>query len=304
MGRFDLVWVFKLRTANMFRLWRWPNSVLDVDDLPSGVYASLATGSRFVRERLNAKIQVHRWRRREQLLGERFSVLTVCSDADRRKLDVPVPVYVVPNGFSPANHALERRPATPPRLGFIGLFDHEPNVEGVQWFIRDCWPRITQALPDARLRLAGRFGDSIFGRSSPNIDALGWVEDADREISSWSLMVVPLRVGGGTRVKIAEGFSRKCPIVTTSVGAYGYDVDASDLIVTDDAVAFAEACVSLIRDPSRGRALAERAYAKYLHKWTWDAIAPTIWQAAEDCLSRRQVSPAGTAPSGRRAAIQ
>jgi glycosyltransferase involved in cell wall biosynthesis len=80
-------------------------------------------------------------------------------------------------------------------------------------------------------------------------------------------------------------------MVSTSIGVYGYDADpSSDLLVRDDAEAFADACIALIRDPSRAAALAERAHAKYLQKWTWKAIAPSIWRAAEDCLSRRKRS--------------
>jgi glycosyltransferase involved in cell wall biosynthesis len=286
LDQFDLVWVFKLRTANMFRFWRWPHSVLDVDDLPSGIYATSAHAGRPIADRIKATILASRWRRHERLLGERFEVLTVCSDADRRILGAPVPVHVIPNGFDPPTLS-PRRPAVPPRLGFIGLFDHQPNVEGVRWFIQRCWPRIRQALPGVRLRLAGRFSDSVFRKASPDVDALGWVEDADQEIATWTGMIVPILFGGGTRVKVAEGFSRKCPIVTTSIGAYGYDVIPSvDLLMSDDAQGFADACVALCRDPAGAALMAERAHAKYLQRWTWNAIAPRVWRAAEDCLSR------------------
>jgi glycosyltransferase involved in cell wall biosynthesis len=138
-----------------------------------------------------------------------------------------------------------------------------------------------------RLRLAGRFSDSVFRKASPDVDALGWVEDADQEIATWTGMIVPILFGGGTRVKVAEGFSRKCPIVTTSIGAYGYDVIPSvDLLMSDDAQGFADACVALCRDPAGAALMAERAHAKYLQRWTWNAIAPRVWRAAEDCLSR------------------
>ncbi|MBA2271174.1 MAG: glycosyltransferase, partial [Chthoniobacterales bacterium] len=120
-------------------------------------------------------------------------------------------------------------------------------------------------------------------------DALGFVEDPAAEIATWSAMVIPIRLGAGTRVKIADGFSRKCPVVSTQLGAFGYDVQHGLellLVQDDDPVGFASACVSLLADPAKARAMAERAYAAFLEKWTWDAIAPRVWDAAEDCLRR------------------
>ena len=109
-------------------------------------------------------------------------------------------------------------------------------------------------------------------------------------------MVIPIRLGAGTRVKIADAFSRKCPVVSTRLGAYGYEVeDGRELRMVDDndAGAFASACVALIRDREGAEAMAERAYEAFLEKWTWDAIAPRVWAAAEDCLRR------GKAESGK-----
>jgi len=103
-------------------------------------------------------------------------------------------------------------------------------------------------------------------------------------------------VGAGTRVKVADGFSRKCPIVSTHLGAFGYDVRSGrELLLADKPDDFATACVSLIRDPTGASAMADRAYAAFLQNWTWDAIAPRVWAAAEDALrlgSRLAAQPA------------
>ena len=291
LQEFDLVWIFKLRTANMFAHWNWPGSVLDVDDLPSGVYRTASGNAQTVKERFSAWLQVIQWQRRERLLGERFDVITVCSEADKSSLAVSAPVYVVPSGFEKPPANLQRLPATPPRFGFIGLFDYAPNAEGVRWFITNCWPSIKRQLPTARLRLVGRGSEVVFKDLGEDIDGLGWVEDSDAEIATWTGMVVPLHVGGGTRVKIAEGFSRKCPIVSTRLGAFGYEVeDGHEILLADLPDDFAKACVSLVNDSEMASRIAERAYSSYLEKWTWDAIAPKIWRAAEDALQRKRES--------------
>jgi glycosyltransferase involved in cell wall biosynthesis len=294
LREFDLVWIFKIRTANMFSFWRWPAAVLDVDDLPSGVYQTVARSCKSMKGRMRASWDCFQWKRRERLMGERFSVLTVCSEADKRQLNVSCPVHVVPSGFEQKTGILARNVASPPRFGFIGLFDYEPNVEGARWFIAECWPRIRASLPEARLRLVGRGSDRVFGSVGNGVDALGWVEDSDQEMATWLCMIVPLHVGGGTRVKIAEGFSRRCPIVSTSVGAFGYEVEnGRHLYLADAAGEFTDACVRIAKEPDAASAMADRAHDAYLRHWTWEAIAPRIWAAAEDCLRQaRRSEPA------------
>lgn len=284
---FDLIWFYKLRLANMFENWSWPKSVLDVDDLPSSFYETASRSSINFKVRLRLAVEILIWKRREKLLGERFQVLASCSEADKRSLNARVPVHVIPNGFERPTGEPVRQPAVPTRIGFVGLFDYYPNVEGVKWFIDKCWPAIKRELPDAQLRLMGRFSETAIPVSTASIDRLGWVEDAAAEIATWSVMVVPLQVGGGARVKIPEGFSRKCPIVSTRVGAFGYEVqNGQELLLADTPAEFAAACISLVRNPATANAMAERAFAAFLRNWTWDAITPRIHAAAEDCLRR------------------
>jgi glycosyltransferase involved in cell wall biosynthesis len=100
-------------------------------------------------------------------------------------------------------------------------------------------------------------------------------------------MIVPVFVGGGTRLKIAEGFSRRCPIVSTSLGAHGYDVDdGKELLIADTAELFTDACLRIIDNPSYADEITQSALRKFLANWTWDAIYPRVWEAVEDCLQR------------------
>src|SRR5262249_38405533 len=199
--------------------------------------------------------QVLVWKRRERFLKDRFTVLAVCSEADKRSLNLKVPIHVIPNGFERPGAQPIRNPSIPPRIGFIGLFDYFANAHGVRWFVSNCWGEIKRELPDSRLRLVGRGSDRLSGSSVDDIDGLGWVENANDEIATWSVMVVSLHIGGGQRVKISEGFSRKCPVVSTDLGAYGYDVtDGRELLLADDPKEFAAACVALIRDRTAANA--------------------------------------------------
>jgi glycosyltransferase involved in cell wall biosynthesis len=287
--QFDIVWFCMLRTANMFPRWSWPRSVLDIDNVPSTYAQSVWKTERGLRQRLLAAKQVFGWRRRDKLLGERFTVLGICSETDKRylqKLGIKAPLHVIPNGFERAAVAPMRKLATPPRIGFIGVFDRwHPNLDGIQWFVSECWPRIKHEMADVRLRLLGRYSDGPLKPEGPEIDGLGWVENAADEIATWSASVVPIRLGGGTRGKIAHAFSLKCPVVSTALGAYGYDVvDGREVFLADSAEDFANACVRAIRQPAQAAMMAERAWQQFQDRWTWDAIRPRIWAAAEECL--------------------
>jgi glycosyltransferase involved in cell wall biosynthesis len=286
----DLVWFYKLRTANMFPTSGWSHSVMDVDDISSCVERATLRECDAITDRLFTAARMLSWKRRERLAGDRFTVLSVCSQLDKdylHSLGVTAPVHVIPNGFAPLREEPVRKIASPPRIGFSGIFDYAPNADGVRWFVEKCWPRIKEQLPDARLRIAGRYSDGPLRVTGHDVETLGWVEDLDAEIATWSMMAVPIFIGGGTRLKIALGFSRKCPIVSTIIGAHGYEVNSGDeLLQADTPEIFAEACLKLIRQPQEGAAMAERAYTKFLQKWTWEAIQPRIWSAAEDCLRR------------------
>lgn len=290
---YDMIWFSKLRAANLFRTWSWPRSVVDVDDVPSTMERSLLGNEEALSQRLMATARFVSWRRREKRLGERFSVVAVCSDADRsylRNLNVVAPIHVIPNGADLVRTELVRRPTIPPRLGFVGLLDYFPNKEGIDWFVQNCWPRVKREMPDARLRLAGKGSEGSLSPKGPDIDGLGWVAALEEEVVTWSAMIVPIRIGAGTRGKIAYGFGRNCPIVSTSLGAFGYDVrDGDEILLADSPDRFAAACVRVMQNPVEAAQVAARAYRKYLQHWSWDAIAPSVWQTAADCIQRNRL---------------
>jgi glycosyltransferase involved in cell wall biosynthesis len=276
----DLVWIYSLPIANAFGCWRWPRSVLDIDDIPSGYYRSLLSRARGVKEKLRWQRQIFQWRRREKLLDERFDAISVCSEPDRKFLGSAENIFTIPNGFAAPEKNPERRLATPPRLGFVGKLDYEPNHEGVHWFVKNVWPLILEKIPAATLRLVGTGTDKENWPAKKNIEPLGFVADGAGEMATWSLSIVPVLTGGGTRIKIAEAFSRRCPVVATPLGAYGYEVaDGRELLLAETPAAFAERCLKILNDATLGAALAENAWQKFLRHWTWEAQADRVTAA-------------------------
>jgi glycosyltransferase involved in cell wall biosynthesis len=287
MAEHDLVWIHNLRLADRYGLWRWPHSVLDIDDLPSGQYRNSLAQAVGLAEKLRGKRQVRLWRRREIFLLERFDALCVCSEPDRKNFAGADRVFVLPNAFAAPAQPPVRNPATPPRVGFIGDFRHAPNRQGMQWFVENTWPRLLEKIPAARLRVIGKDGAAQTWLAQNNIDALGWVADTQSEMATWSLTVVPIFSGGGTRVKIAEAFSRQCPVVATSLGAYGYDVtDGRELLLADSAENFTTKCLEILSQPPTGRKLAENAWKKFNENWTWDKQAERIDRIVQTVLKK------------------
>ena len=282
----DIVWVHTIRTAQWFRIYRWPHSVLDVDDLPSRPYQlAERSGGSLVRRILDLRMWWI-WYRRERILADRFNVLAVCSEEDRRYLGSSEQIHVIPNGA----HRPEARPrncSEVPRIGLIGNCTFAPNEDGAKWFIRDVWPIIKRECPRAQLRLVGRGSEGYLAKLGPDITGLGWLEDPGDEIASWSAMIVPIKVGAGTRVKVAEGFARRCPVVATTIGAFGYDVEnGREVLLADRAGDFASACILLLRNPELGEALSERAHKRFLERWTWDSFESTVGAAIQQCIAR------------------
>jgi polysaccharide biosynthesis protein PslH len=286
--KYDLVWFNKLRTANSFSTWSWPHSVVDIDDVPSTFEYSIMRSSCNPIQKLFSGVRHISWRRREGLLDRRFSVLAVCSDDDRsylEKMNMIAPIHVIPNGAELPLRLAPRNPSFPPRIGFVGLLDYFPNREGLNWFLKSCWPLIRRHAPETRLRIAGKGGETIVNGNSGEIDSLGYVHDLEAEIATWSAMIVPIRIGGGTREKIAYGFGLRCPIVSTSLGASGYDIQSGEEILLADAARdFADSCIKIIRHQVDVFDLTEKAHQKFLLNWNWDAISRRVWAAAEDCF--------------------
>lgn len=283
----DLIWVHGLRVANGFNIWKWPNAILDIDDIPSEVSKTVMIHGQGLEVKLRAFRKYCMWKRHEARIFERFTAMTVCSRSDLARFGNSERVFLVPNGFDAPSEATVRSPAGSVQIGFIGSLEYPPNANGLRWFLREVWPLILMEIPNAILRVAGKHSDHPEWNHARNVQGLGWVADSDSEVSGWAMMIVPIFEGGGTRVKISYAFSRKCPVVSTKLGAYGYEVaDGRELLLANSAPDFASDCLCLLKDPDLGNRLAHTAWETFLENWTWDANAPRLEKAISFVLGR------------------
>lgn len=186
------------------------------------------------------------------------------ADAERmaRRLPASSRLRVVPNAIETARFA-PPQPA-PPRADalFIGNFENLPNRDALEWLLAEIWPRVRAQLPEAALTVIGarmppelRIHDGQHG-----IRIVGEVDDPVPAYHRHQVLLVPLRAGSGTRLKILEAFAAGLPVVSTRLGAEGLDVaDDRHLLLADDPAGFAAAVAALLGDPARGERLAREA---------------------------------------------
>jgi polysaccharide biosynthesis protein PslH len=219
-----------------------------------------------------------RYARSERAAWQQATACLVTSDREAaivRDAGAPEPV-VVPNGvdveaIAPRPHL----PGSPARLVFVGLMSYGPNADAVRWAIQELLPRIRRQRPDVVLQvIGGEVTDDVRALAGPGVEISGRLEDVRPALGEASAVVVPLRTGGGTRLKILEALAMAKPVVSTTIGCEGIEVrDGEHLHVRDDADAFAAAVIDVLHDPGTadrlgrcGRELVERRYA-------WSVVA-------------------------------
>lgn len=275
---YDLVWIAKLRTALTLGHPGGPAAVLDLDDLEHckvlrarAVYTSLF-------RKLRATVEARAWRRAELETLDRFGCVVVCSEDDRRYLNRPEKVAVVPNTVEVPD-PVEFAPGVPGRMVFVGSMDYRPNDDAAWFFIRSILPRIRSRNSSAHVRIVGHNPSSALRElhNGRDVHVLGAVPDIGSCVAEAAISVVPLRIAGVTRLKILESLARKTPVVSTTVGNEGLDLEhRRHLLLADRPQAFADACLELLADESKRRDLAEAGHRQVAALYNRGLIAEHI----------------------------
>jgi sugar transferase (PEP-CTERM/EpsH1 system associated) len=201
--------------------------------------------------------------------------VVVVSEAERRWVETVAPgalVTLAPNGVDTGYF----RPATPSRGGtlvFTGAMDYPPNVDAVLWFWHEVWPRLRQRHPALRLEVVGRTPDArvraLNGEAGTRIT--GEVDDVRMFLAQASAVVVPLRAGAGTRLKILEAMAMGRPVVSTTLGAEGLDVvNGTSILLADTPADLAAAVDSVLASPELARRLGEAGRRLAESRYDWE----------------------------------
>jgi glycosyltransferase involved in cell wall biosynthesis len=238
---------------------------------------------------LYSLVQWAKLRRYEAQICRAADVVTAVSGPDRDALATlapDTPIAVVANGIAP----LDGPPATmlrhgeeAPTLLFTGKMDYRPNIDAVLWFSDEVLPLIQAAAPTVRFQIVGMNPHPRLDRlrANPAIVITGAVPSVTPYLTTASLYVVPLRVGGGTRFKVLEAMAHGLPIVSTPLGVEGIGVtDQAELLVAATPTAFADAVLRLLADQQMGGALGQqlgqRARTFVEAHYSWETIVPQL----------------------------
>lgn len=223
--------------------------------------------------------QARKMRWFEDWAGKQFDAVVAISENDLKLyqewfgwkhaqvIDTAVDVdFLAPSGRQP----------TPGRVVFIGGLDWPANQEGCKWFVQQVWPKILAGNPQATVQLVGRNPPTALLKlgERPGVSVFGNVPDVRPYLEDAAVMIAPLLVGGGTRLKIVEAMAAAKAMVSTSLGAEGLPVEnGKHLVLADDPDAFAREVLALLADPARAQALGAAARKHMCDNYSAETVA-------------------------------
>ncbi len=262
---------------------------IDFHNLDSQIWQRVAGTGPSSAARWFARFQAPRVRAFEADLAARADGLSCVSDADASslgRLASNAKPVVVPNGVDLERYAFRGEPAEGKKIFFVGDLSWPPNADAIAWFESEVWPGIAREHPDARVEILGRDAPaSLLARAADNFRFLGEGGDTRPHWRDAAVAVVPLRAGGGTRLKILEAAACGVPVVSTPIGAEGLALrPGQEIYLAEDASGFAQAVGVLLAEPRRGAQIARAARSRVESLYAWDAIGRRF---SAELLARR-----------------
>ncbi len=236
------------------------------------------------------KQQWHKFARFERRVVAEADHTVAVSEADARLLAAEFGargVSVVDNGVDTSYFRPAAGPRDPSLLLFLGSLDWRPNLDAVDQLLTHVFPAVRAAVPGARLWLVGRKPPEALRRrvfGMPGVELHADVADVRPFLGCAGALAVPLRIGGGSRLKILEALASGMPVVSTRVGAEGLCLEPGrHLTVADGIEDMADALTAVIRDPSSAQARAAEGRREVLRRYDWDVLADRLEQVWLRC---------------------
>jgi glycosyltransferase involved in cell wall biosynthesis len=259
----------------------------NVEHLIFGRYARVETNPL---KRSYAVLEALLMRGVERRSCQHAALAMACSINDRNllhELCPEVPIFIVPNAvdtesFEPNGHLYQDGA---PLLLFQGSMDWYPNRDAVEFFARTILPLVRAECPEVRFLVAGRNPPELFVKevSSFGVEFTGTIPDMRPYLEAATVVVVPLRMGSGTRIKILEACAAGKPVVSTTLGAEGLAFEPEkEIVLADEPVQLTRAVVTLLRDPARRQAIGSAARKRTEDRYSHAALKSSLDQAIAD----------------------
>ncbi|MCA9971166.1 MAG: glycosyltransferase [Anaerolineales bacterium] len=240
-------------------------------------------------------VQVRRLARFETWACRAADAVTAVSAADAQHLqalvpDLQTPITVIPNCIDVEQYRLNPKDARPFDIVFSGKMDYRPNVDAVLWFAEEVWPQIAAQRPSTTWAIVGQkpHGRLEHLRGLPGITLTGWVQRVQPYLAGAQVIVMPFRVGSGTRLKLIEAMAAGKAIVSTPVGAEGFPVQhGREIWLAQTAAEMATAVLRLLTHPEE-RARLGTAAQEFARQYDWRVVVPRFETVYESILNEER----------------
>lgn len=278
--RIDVV-QYEFPESTLYRVPENMPTIYDAHNIEHDLLSRVAEASDgFLKQQFN-RSEARKLRRLEQDIWARSTRCLATSerDAGMIRASCSTPVDVIPNGvdlnYFPQTPISQ---GTPGRIAFTGAMRHQPNADAVTWYVKEVHSLVQEQLPDATFAIVGADPPpAVAALSSRSILVTGQVPDVRPWLAEAQIVAVPLRSGGGTRLKILEAFAAGRPVVSTAIGAEGLDaVDGVHLLIADTPEAFAGAISRLAGDPALATELTTNARSLVEERYGWSTIVASL----------------------------
>ncbi len=265
--------------------------VLFQHNVESSLWQRMATTETHPLRKMSYTLEAARMLRYERRALARFHHVIAVSENDRQQfleMDPACDITVNPTGVDTQQFQVAPpSTVTPPRIVFTGSMDWEPNIDAMEYFCAQIWPRILAEFPDAVFQIVGRTPLARVQRlASPSVQVTGTVPSVTDYLRDATVVVVPLRIGGGTRLKIYEAMAMGKALVSTSIGAEGLSFkNGRDLLLADDASSFVDAILLLLRDDQARRRF-EQAAVQLAAQFDWSVVVSQFAEVLREVATR------------------
>ncbi|MEZ4680165.1 MAG: glycosyltransferase [Caldilineaceae bacterium] len=241
-------------------------------------YREMAESRRWGKERLLDHLEADRLQRYEEAMMPHFDGAVFGSPGDGAIAAAQGPdlqIEVIVNGADVDYFVPNRQPDPDPTLLLLGTMHYQPNIDMVRYFFRTMYPALRRAVPKLQILIVGHMSPPEIAALAdlPGVTVTGSVADVRPYINRSWLQVVPLRLGGGTRLKIIEAMAAELPVVSTTVGAQGLDELSHSLVtIADSPEEFIAATEALLANPTRRAELAKAGRTAVVERYAWQSL--------------------------------
>ena len=290
-NQFDVIIASQIGSAGYGRYFQ--NVPALFEEIEMGIYHEQLAQADSLKSRLRYRLTLAKQKNYLRDVLQYFDTCTVVSEPEQVLVKTAVPgfknVELIPNCMNLADYEKVHVAKRPNSLIFTGSFTYHVNHEAMVWYLKEVNSLVQAQVPDVQLSITGDHANLPLPPAN-NVTLTGFVDDIRSWIASSCISLAPIFMGGGTRLKILEAMALRTPVVSTSKGAEGLDVEhGTHLLLADTPQEFAQAVVRLLREPALYRHIAENGFQLIAQKYDWPSVTPHFLTLVERTAQAKSI---------------